>query len=256
MGALDGYTWPFGGHWMGVCEGHWMGVHGEHWKDVHGGHWMGVHGGIGWVYMGGIGCVCMTHVGHSMGVCDGGHWMGVHWWHWMGVHWWHWMGVHWWHWMGVHWWHWMGVHWWHWMGVHWWHWMGVHWWHWMGVHWWHWMGVHGGHWMNVLHRALDGSWVYMWMNHGFSKTPAGLVSNTTSTQTTLLDYHMQEWIGHMHYTCMQDAVSWENGPGCVFSIITALVRLGSSLAPCRRVSPSMHPESNLAKIHLYQCIDK
>ena len=42
--------------------------------------------------------------------------------------------------------------------------------------------------------------------------------NTTglgSTQTTLLEYHMQEWIGHMHY--MQDAVPWENGPGCVFS---------------------------------------
>ena len=56
------------------------------------------------------------------------------------------------------------------------------------------------------------------MDHGSSKTPAGLVSNTTglgSTQTTLLEYHMQEWIGHMHY--MQDAVSWENGPGCVFS---------------------------------------
>ena len=56
------------------------------------------------------------------------------------------------------------------------------------------------------------------MGHGSSKTPAGLVSNTTgfgSTQTTLLEYHMQEWIGHMHY--MQDAVSWENGPGCVFS---------------------------------------
>ena len=57
------------------------------------------------------------------------------------------------------------------------------------------------------------------MDHGSSKTPAGLVSNTTglgSTQTTLLEYHMQEWIGHMqewighmHYTCMQDAVSWE-----------------------------------------------
>ena len=47
------------------------------------------------------------------------------------------------------------------------------------------------------------------MDHGFSKTPAGLVSNSTglgSTQTTLLEYHMQEWIGHMH-------------------------RLGSSLAP-------------------------
>ena len=58
------------------------------------------------------------------------------------------------------------------------------------------------------------------MDHGSSKTPAGLVSNATglgSTQTTLLEYHMQEWIGHMHYTCMQDAVSWENGPGCVFS---------------------------------------
>ena len=38
--------------------------------------------------------------------------------------------------------------------------------------------------------------------HGSSKTPAGLDSNTTglgSTQTTLLEYHMQEWIGHMHY---------------------------------------------------------
>ena len=46
------------------------------------------------------------------------------------------------------------------------------------------------------------------MDHGSSKTPAGL----GSTQTTLLEYHMQEWIGHMHYTCMQDAVSWENGP--------------------------------------------
>ena len=91
------------------------------------------------------------------------------------------------------------------MGVHGGHWMGVHWWHWMGVHWWHWMGVHGGHWMSE-HRALDGSWVYMWpcnfMDHGSSTTPAGLVSNTTglgSTQTTLLEYHMQEWIGHMHY---------------------------------------------------------
>ena len=100
--------------------------------------------------MGDIGCVCMTHVGHSMGVCDGGHWMGVH----------------------------------------------------------------GGHWMSVLYRALDGSWVYMWPTswtmHGSSKTSADLVSNTTGlgfTQTTLLEYHMQEWIGHMHYTCMQDAVS-------------------------------------------------
>ena len=55
------------------------------------------------------------------------------------------------------------------------------------------------------------------MDHGSSKTPAGLVSNTTglgSTQTTLLEYHMQQWIGH---TCMQDAVSWENSPGRVFS---------------------------------------
>ena len=75
-------------------------------------------------------------------------------------------------------------------------------------------GCAWGHWMSVLHRALDGSWVYMcmanFMDHGSSKTPAGLVSNTTglgSTQTTLLEYHMQEWIGHMHYTCMQDAVS-------------------------------------------------
>ena len=57
-------------------------------------------GGIGCVYMGGISCVCMTHVGHSMGVCDGGHWMGVHWWHWMSVHGGHWMSVHIEHWMG------------------------------------------------------------------------------------------------------------------------------------------------------------
>ena len=69
------------------------------------------------------------------------------------------------------------------------------------------------------HRALDGSWVNF-MDHGSSKNPAGLVSNTTglgSTQTTLLEYYndMQEWIGHMHY--MQDAFSWKNGPGCVFS---------------------------------------
>ena len=39
--------------------------------------------------------------------------------------------------------------------------MGVHGGHWMGVHGGHWMGVHGGHWMSE-HRALDGSWVYMW----------------------------------------------------------------------------------------------
>jgi hypothetical protein len=66
------------------------------------------------------------------------------------------------------------------------------------------------------------TYVANFMDHGSSKTPAGLVSNTTglgSTQTTLLEYHMQEWIGHMHY--MQDAVSWENGPSW----------LGSSLAP-------------------------
>ena len=40
------------------------------------------------------------------------------------------------------------------------------------------------------------------MDHGSSKTPADLVSNTTglgSTQTTLLEDHMQEWIGHMHH---------------------------------------------------------
>ena len=59
------------------------------------------------------------------------------------------------------------------------------------------------------------------MDHGSSKTLAGLVSNTTSlgsTQTTLLEYHMQEWIGHMH-ALMQDAVE---RPGlCLF--ITALV---------------------------------
>ena len=56
------------------------------------------------------------------------------------------------------------------------------------------------------------------IDHGSSKTLAGLVSNTTAlgaTQTTLLEYHMQEWIGHMHY--MQDAFSWEYGLGCVFS---------------------------------------
>ena len=54
---------------------------------------MCVHGDIGWVDMEelSIGCVCMTHVGHSMGVCDGGHWMDVHWWHWMGVHGGHWV---------------------------------------------------------------------------------------------------------------------------------------------------------------------
>ena len=64
-----------------------MGVHGGHWMGVHGGHLMGIHGGgIGWVYRGGIGCVYMTHVGHSMGVCDGGHWMGVHGGHWMSEH--------------------------------------------------------------------------------------------------------------------------------------------------------------------------
>ena len=69
-----------------------------------------------------------------------------------------------------------------------------------------------------VHRALHGSWVYMWPNlwtmvpvkpqqtlHGSNTTGLG------STQTTLLEYHMQEWIGHLHY--MQGAVSWENGPG-------------------------------------------
>ena len=38
------------------------------------------------------------------------------------------------------------------------------------------------------------------MDHSSSKTPAALVSNTTglgSTQTTLLEYHLQEWIGHI-----------------------------------------------------------
>ena len=65
-----------------------------------------------------------------------------------------------------------------------------------------------------VHRALDGSCVGVhvanFMDHGSSKTPAGLVSNTTdllsnttglgSTQTTLHEYHMQEWIGRMHYS--------------------------------------------------------
>ena len=71
--------------------------------------------------------------------------------------------------------------------------------------------------MNIEHWVM-GVHVANFMDHGSSKTPAGLVSNTTglgSTQTTLLEYLMQEWIGHMHY--MQDAVSWEIGPGCDFS---------------------------------------
>ena len=40
------------------------------------------------------------------------------------------------------------------------------------------------------------------MDHGSSKTPAGLGSNTTglgTTQITLLEYHMQECIGHALY---------------------------------------------------------
>ena len=68
-------------------QGHWMGVHGDigwvYMGTLDGctwGHWMGVLGGIGWVYMKGAVdgvhgghwmCVYMTHVEHSMGVCDG-----------------------------------------------------------------------------------------------------------------------------------------------------------------------------------------
>ena len=43
------------------------------------------------------------------------------------------------------------------------------------------------------------------MDHGSSKTPVGLGCNTTglgSTQTTLLEYHMQEWIGHALYASL------------------------------------------------------
>ena len=91
-----------------------------------------------------------------------------------------------------------------------------------------------------------GVYVANFMDHGSSKTPAGLVSNTTglgSTQTTLLGYHMQEWIRHMHY--MQDAVSTRGRT-------TRAVSFHNSLGwvhpwpRCRRVSPSMHPECNLS----------
>ena len=49
MGVLGGIGWVY-------MKGAVDGVHGGHWMGVHGGHWM---------------CVYMTHVEHSMGVCDG-----------------------------------------------------------------------------------------------------------------------------------------------------------------------------------------
>ena len=228
-------------HWMSVHRGHRMGVHGGHWMGVcvrhrmcvHGGHWMGVHGGIGWVYIG------------TLDGCAWGHWMGVHRGHWMGVHRGHWMGVQGGHWMGVH----GGIEWVY-MGAldgctsgafdgctsgaldrcTWGHWMCVHGGHWMGAHGGHWMGymggigrvymgalegctwgtldgdhrVHGGHWMGGIGwctwGALDGCAWGHWM---------GVYGGHW------MGVHGGHWMG-MHGDIGR-AVSWENGPGCVFS---------------------------------------
>ena len=94
-------------------------------------------------------------------------------------------------------------------------------------------------------------YVANFMDHGSSKTPAGFVSNTTglgSTQTTLLEYHMQAICTICRMLSRgrtARAVSFHNSLGWVHP-----------WPLCKRVSPSMHPECNLAKIHLYQCIDK
>ena len=107
-----------------------------------------------------------------------------------------------------------------------------------------WVCMGGIGWVNIEHGCTITCGANF-MDHGSSKTPAGLVSNTTglgSTQTTLLEYHMQEWIGHMHYMIERPGL-------CLF--ITALV--GFIPGP---VAGGFHLVCIQSAIYLYQCIDK
>ena len=116
----------------------------------------------------------------------------------------------------------------------------------------HWMGVHGGHWMSE-HRALDGSWMYMW--------PTSWTMVPVKPQQTL--FPIPQALAPLRPHC------WKTGH--IICTICRMLSLGRTARAvschnslgwvhpwprCRRVSLCMHPECNLAKIHRYQCIDK